>query len=169
MAASKDWSSNGSASAMAATHGAAPAGRCARMSADGSTAVRARSGGSYDPVPAPTFTTVRASPSASQTCAAIRGSVRRVTVYVDPMLSYNGALDILDTSPPVTVPLTRARAGDATSVRIVTTREIQVGPSTVCAWSDGPQRRVDVRGQLLDQAIWRRSAAYWFGTGMTLL
>jgi hypothetical protein len=45
-------------------------------------------------VPAPTFNTVRASPSAAQTRAAIRGSVRRVTVYVAPMVSYNCALDI---------------------------------------------------------------------------
>src|SRR4029450_5019488 len=94
IAASKDWSSNGRPSAVAATHGAASAGRCARMTADGSTAVTSRSEGSYEPVPAPTFNTVRASPSAAPTCAAIRGSVRRVTVYVAPMVSYNCALDI---------------------------------------------------------------------------
>jgi len=46
IAASKDWSANGKLSAAAATHGAAPAGRCARMTADGSTAVTARSCGS---------------------------------------------------------------------------------------------------------------------------
>jgi len=80
IAASKDWSSNGRLSAAAATHRDAPAGRCARMTADGSTAVTSRSGGSWEPVPAPTFRIVRASPSAAQTCAAILGSVRRVTV-----------------------------------------------------------------------------------------
>ena len=37
-------------------------------------------GARVEPVPAPTFSTVRASPSAAHTCAAIRGSVRRVTV-----------------------------------------------------------------------------------------
>ena len=46
IAASKDWSANGRLSAAAATHGAAPAGRCARMTADGSTAVTSRSEGS---------------------------------------------------------------------------------------------------------------------------
>jgi hypothetical protein len=46
IAASKDWSSNGRFSAEPATHGAAPAGRCPRMTADGSTAVTSRSGGS---------------------------------------------------------------------------------------------------------------------------
>src|SRR5258708_1905861 len=53
IAASKDWSSNGRLSAAAATRGAAPAGRCARMSADGSTAVTSRPGGSWEPVPSP--------------------------------------------------------------------------------------------------------------------
>jgi hypothetical protein len=37
--------------------------------------------------------TVRASPSAAQTCAAIRSSVRRVAIYVAPMVSINRALD----------------------------------------------------------------------------
>jgi hypothetical protein len=46
IAASKDWSSNGRLSAVAATHGAAPAGRCARMTADGSTVVTSRPVGS---------------------------------------------------------------------------------------------------------------------------
>src|SRR5207249_7004517 len=40
----------------------------------------------------------RASPSAAQILAAIRGSVRRVTVYVVPMVSYNCPLDT-DTAP----------------------------------------------------------------------
>jgi hypothetical protein len=80
IAASKDWSSNGRLSAAAATHRAEPLGRCARMTADGSTAVTSRSEGSQEPVPAPTFSTDCASPSAAQTRAAIRGSVRRVTV-----------------------------------------------------------------------------------------
>ncbi len=42
-------------------------------------------------MPAPTFSTVRASPSASQILAAIRGSVRRVAGYADPIVSYNCA------------------------------------------------------------------------------
>jgi hypothetical protein len=46
IAASKDWSSNGRLSAAAATHGAEPSGRSARMTADGSTAVTSRPGGS---------------------------------------------------------------------------------------------------------------------------
>ena len=46
MAASKLASSNGSASALACTAGAASGGRWAIITADGSTAVRARSGGS---------------------------------------------------------------------------------------------------------------------------
>ncbi len=41
-----EWSSNGRRSAAAATHGADPGGRCARMTADGSTAVTSRSAGS---------------------------------------------------------------------------------------------------------------------------
>ncbi len=36
------------------------AGRCARISIDGSTATTWRPGGSYEPVPAPTFRTLRA-------------------------------------------------------------------------------------------------------------
>jgi hypothetical protein len=39
-------------------------------------------------VPALTFRTVRASPSAAQILAAILGSVRRVVGYVLPMASY---------------------------------------------------------------------------------
>ena len=42
----------------------APGGRCARIVALGSTASTHRSSGSYEPAPAPTFTTVRASPRA---------------------------------------------------------------------------------------------------------
>jgi hypothetical protein len=76
------------------THLAVPAGRCTRMTADDSTAVTSRSKGSQEPVPASTFSTVRASPSAAQTCAAIRGSVRRVAKYVAPMVSFNRALDM---------------------------------------------------------------------------
>ena len=46
IAASNAPSANGSASARASTHGAAPGGRCARITADGSTAVTSRSRGS---------------------------------------------------------------------------------------------------------------------------
>ena len=45
-AASKDWSGNGSASAGARTAGAASGGRCAIITADGSTATTSRSRGS---------------------------------------------------------------------------------------------------------------------------
>jgi hypothetical protein len=63
------------------------------MTADGSTAVTSRSDGSYDPVPAPTLTTVRASPSAAQIRAAIRGSAGRVAAYVAPIVSNNWSPD----------------------------------------------------------------------------
>jgi hypothetical protein len=79
MAASKLSSSNGSRSAVASTAGAAARGRWARIAADGSTASTYRSEGSYDPVPAPTFSTVRLAPSAACTLASIRGSVVRRT------------------------------------------------------------------------------------------
>lgn len=46
MATSKEPSANGRRSAAAAIHGAEPGGRCARMTADGSTAVTSRSTGS---------------------------------------------------------------------------------------------------------------------------
>src|SRR5580704_290916 len=95
IAASKDPSANGRRPATPGTHGAAPAGRCARMTADGSTAVTCRSGGSYAPVPAPTLTTVRASPSAAQIRAASRGSVGRVAAYVAPIVSNSWSLDIV--------------------------------------------------------------------------
>jgi hypothetical protein len=77
MAASKLPSSNGSSSATALTTGAASSGRWAIITSDGSTATTSRSCGSYDPAPAPTFTTVRASPSAARIRAAILGSGRR--------------------------------------------------------------------------------------------
>jgi hypothetical protein len=41
IAASNEWSGNGSSSAAACTTGAAPAARCAIMTPDGSTAVTA--------------------------------------------------------------------------------------------------------------------------------
>jgi hypothetical protein len=53
---------------------------CCRTSPPRLAWMMCSSGGSYEPVPAPTLRTVRASPSAAQTCAAILGSVRRVTV-----------------------------------------------------------------------------------------
>ena len=49
-------------------------GRCDRIDADGSTAVTSRPSGSYEPAPAPTFSTVRADPSDSSMRAAILGS-----------------------------------------------------------------------------------------------
>jgi hypothetical protein len=80
MAASKLPSANGRSSAKACTTGAAPSGRWAIITSDGSTAVTSRSAGSYAPVPAPMFTTVRASPSAARILAAMRGSSRRTDV-----------------------------------------------------------------------------------------
>src|SRR4051812_37917709 len=59
------------------------------MVADGSIAVTSRSGDSYEPAPAPTFTTVRASPSARSMAAAMRGSVRRVAAYAAREASYS--------------------------------------------------------------------------------
>ena len=56
--------SNGSASATARTTGAASGGRCVIITSDGSTATTCRSSGWYEPEPAPTFTTLRASPRA---------------------------------------------------------------------------------------------------------
>jgi hypothetical protein len=56
---------------------AAPGGRCARITADGSTATTLRPGGSYEPVPAPALPAARALLGAAQVGAAIRGSVRR--------------------------------------------------------------------------------------------
>src|SRR5438477_11964704 len=47
-----------------------------------------RSRGSYEPAPAPTFTTVRASPSASQMGLASRGSSTRTAAYPWPIASY---------------------------------------------------------------------------------
>ncbi len=77
MAASTTSSPNGNASARPPIAGAAWPARWARMAALGSTASTARSPGSYDPVPAPTLSTVLASPRAARTEAAIRGSGRR--------------------------------------------------------------------------------------------
>ncbi len=78
MAASQQSFSSGSSSARPRTTRAAPGGRWAIITSDGSTAITSRSRGSYEPVPAPTFTTDRASPSAATIAAAIRGSSRRV-------------------------------------------------------------------------------------------
>jgi len=78
-AASKLSSGNGNASATACTAGAAPSGRWAIMTSDGSTATTRRPFGSYEPVPAPTFTTLVAPARADSSCAAIRGSGRRIS------------------------------------------------------------------------------------------
>jgi hypothetical protein len=77
IAASKQPSGNGRSSAVASTAAGSPAGRCARIDTDGSTGVTWRSAGSYEPAPAPTFSTVRAAPSAWLIRAAIRASGRR--------------------------------------------------------------------------------------------
>ena len=77
-AASNEPASNGSASAEAWTARAAPGARCASITAEGSTATTSRSRGSYAPLPAPTLTTLRASPRARAICCSMRGSDRRV-------------------------------------------------------------------------------------------
>ena len=74
IAASNEPSANGSCSATARTAGAEPGERCAIITSEGSTAVTSRSVGSYEPVPAPTLTTVCASPSAFQMGSASLGS-----------------------------------------------------------------------------------------------
>ncbi len=85
-AASQAPSASGIRSAVACAAGALPGGRWAIIAADGSTA-RTVWGGSYEPAPAPTFTTVAASASAAQICAWMRESARRVTAYVRPISS----------------------------------------------------------------------------------
>src|SRR4051812_25103356 len=89
VAASALSSGRGSASARASIACEAPAGRCARIISDGSMAITSRSGDSYEPAPAPTFATVRASPSARSMAAAMRGSVRRVAVYAAREAAYS--------------------------------------------------------------------------------
>jgi hypothetical protein len=93
IAAPKERSANGSASAIARTAGAACSGRWAAMTADGSTAPTGRSRGSYDPVPAPTFSTLSAPPIAAASAAAILGSSRRPPVYPGPIRSYTCEYD----------------------------------------------------------------------------
>lgn len=57
------------------------------MTGDGSTATTRRSPGSYEPVPAPTFTTLAAAPSARLIRAEILGSGRLPLVYRPPIRS----------------------------------------------------------------------------------
>src|SRR5262245_53766778 len=89
MAASNAPSRKGRRSAVAWTTGARPAGRWWIIVHAGSTATTRRSAGSYDPVPAPTFTTDVAEPRAESMAAAIRGSGRRWAPYVPPISSYS--------------------------------------------------------------------------------
>ena len=77
-AASNESSANGSASATPSTAGGRVGWRWAIITGEGSTADDAGSGGSYDPAPAPTLTTVRASPSASRSGRASLGSGWRI-------------------------------------------------------------------------------------------
>ena len=80
MAASTAPSRSGRSSAKARIAGTRERGRCAAMTSLGSTAITWRSSGSYEPAPAPTLTTVRASPRADMIRARRRGSSRRVRV-----------------------------------------------------------------------------------------
>jgi hypothetical protein len=68
--------------------GARSRGLCAAITSLGSIATTWRSLGSYDPAPAPTLTTVRASPRAARIRARKRGSSRRKRAYSRPMASY---------------------------------------------------------------------------------
>src|SRR5437763_668526 len=80
--ASKVPSGNGSCSAKARMQGAAAGARCAIITAAGSTATVPRAVGSYEPVPAPTLTTVAASPSACPiTRPARRGEKRTIRIW----------------------------------------------------------------------------------------
>jgi hypothetical protein len=65
IAASTLSSRSGSAPALARIAGARPDGRWAAITSLGSMATTYRSLGSYDPAPAPTLITVRASPNAA--------------------------------------------------------------------------------------------------------
>ncbi len=98
-AASNAPSPNGNAPATPRTTAAAPGARCPIIVSDGSTATTARSAGSYDPAPAPTFTTVRASPSARRITAAHRGSGRRFRAYPTPISSYSAIVDRVSPAP----------------------------------------------------------------------
>src|SRR5262245_21159506 len=79
------------------------------MTSLGSTAMTYRSSGSYDPVPAPTFTTDRASPSASRMADEIRGSSRRVREYSPPIRSYR-AISLIRLPPHQAHPPTSPHA-----------------------------------------------------------
>ena len=57
------------------------------ISSDGSIGTTARSVGSYEPDPAPMFTTEAASPSAARIARAILGSAWRVSAYAPPIRS----------------------------------------------------------------------------------
>ena len=70
----------GGCSATPSAAGAASGARCASITGDGSTAATTGPAVSYEPVPPPTFTIRRASPSATRICASMRGSARRVAV-----------------------------------------------------------------------------------------
>jgi hypothetical protein len=78
IAASTDSSSSGRLSAAALSTSAAPGGRWAIISPEGSSATTSMSVGSYDPVPAPTLTTLRALPRASLKRRSSLGSGRRI-------------------------------------------------------------------------------------------
>ncbi|MBN9097253.1 MULTISPECIES: hypothetical protein [unclassified Pseudonocardia] len=66
---------------------AAPTGRCTIVTADGSTTGTVAAGGSQEPAPAPTWSTVVASPMACRIAAAIRGSGRRTERQPGPIVS----------------------------------------------------------------------------------
>ena len=78
-AASAEPSASGNASARPSIAAGTSGGRWSRMTADGSTAITSMSRGSYEPLPAPTFTTDWASPSAARTAVWMRVSGRRTT------------------------------------------------------------------------------------------
>ena len=124
-AASTDLSGSGMRSAVVTAAGARPGGRCAIITIDGSTASNVR-GGSYEPAPAPTLTTERASPTASQIASRIRGSGCLVIAYVVPMLSYTGWPAAIDATPcavsPSACPTWRKERPAATASRTTPSR-----------------------------------------------
>ncbi len=93
----------------------ASGGRCARITADGSTGTTSRSGDSYEPAPAPTFTTLRASPSARSIAAAKPGRARSIiaSLAVSEMRKWPGASRI---APGITrTSCSASRSAKATS------------------------------------------------------
>ena len=114
MAASNVSPANGSCSTTARTTGAAPFGRCAAITAEGSTATdHRRSTDSYEPVPAPTLTTVDAPPSARSNCGRAGRAAVTGVAHADLVVVRHGH------------PRTVARANDPLRVRNWLTSDLE--------------------------------------------